>query len=151
MSPNDLSPASPVAESEASPRVVTVTEAAVAKVREALAEQSDLGPGETNLRVFVQQGGCCGPSIGLAFDAAAADDVRCESSGMTVVVDPVSLPHVRGAVIDYVDTPEVSGFKVTVPHDEAASCCSGGGCGDAESAPADRGERAGGCGSGGCC
>ncbi len=115
-----------------------ITPAALAKIREVMGQQP-LEADERNLRVFVEAGGgCCGggPSFGLAFDKAQADDARFEQGGMPVIIDPMSLQYCAGATIDYLDTPEVQGFKVSAPLlQKAASECSSGGCG---------------CGSGGC-
>lgn len=106
---------------------IALTELAAAKIREVLGEQG-LAPEESNLRVYVAGGSCCGPSFGLAFDTARDDDVQVEASGMNVLIDPMSLPHLKGATIDFVDTPEVTGFKVTVPN-------AGGGCSPDECGP----------------
>ena len=123
----------------------TITDAALAKIREVMAQQQ-LDTEERNLRVFVEAGGgCCGggPSFGLAFDRAQADDAKFTHGDMSVVVDPMSLPFCAGATIDYLDTPEIQGFKVDAPamkKAEGSSCGSGGGGGC--------GSGGGGCGSG---
>ncbi len=133
--------------------VVVLTEVAVTKVREVLAQQN-LQPHESKLRVYVAGGGCCGPSFGLAFDEAKADDVAFDAGGLEVVVDPLSLPHVRGATIDFVDSPEVTGFRVSVPRSEdscSSGGCGGGSCGSGGGGGHGHGHGGGGCGSGGCC
>src|SRR5687767_15434687 len=116
---------------------LTITDAALAKIREVMAQQQ-LQADEQNLRIFVDGGGgCCGggPSFGLAFDRAQEGDAQFSQGGMTVVVDPMSLPYCAGATVDYVDSAEVQGFKVTAPamqamKAESGSCGSGGGgCG----------------------
>ncbi len=116
---------------------LTVSDLAVEKVREVLAQQG-LGADESNLRVFVSGGSCCGPAFGLAFDEAHDDDTKVVASGLTILIDPTSLPHLQGASIDFVDTAEVQGFKVSVPD-------AGGGC-----SPEECGPSSGGCSSGGC-
>lgn len=130
----------------------TITEAAVAQVRTIMAQQT-LEADERNLRVFVEGGGCCGGvGFGLAFDRAQPDDVRLERSGLSVVIDPMSAPYVNGATIDFVNTPEVTGFKVSAPPMKAGGCgggsCGSGGCSPSESSHAHGGS-SGGCGSGG--
>jgi iron-sulfur cluster assembly protein len=133
----------------------TITEAAVAQVRTIMGQQT-LEADERNLRVFVEGGGCCGGvGFGLAFDRAQPDDVRLERSGLTVVIDPTSAPYVNGATIDFVNTPEVTGFKVSAPPMKSGGCgggsCGSGGCSPSgESAHAHGGSSGGGCGSGGC-
>jgi len=120
---------------------VTLTEAAAAKVREVMGAQTDLTADEQHLRLFVQGGGCGGPSFGLCFDRKEADDTRFESEGVSILVDPVSLPYAAGASVDFVESPEVTGFRVTAPR-AAAGC--GSQCGPGAS------PESGGCSSGGC-
>jgi iron-sulfur cluster assembly accessory protein len=125
---------------------LTISDSALAKIREVMTQQQ-LEADERNLRVFVEGGGCCGggPSFGLAFDKATPEDAKFELGGMTVVVDPMSLPFCAGATIDYLDTPEVQGFKVNAPamQQTQGGCGSGGGgCGSGGG---------GGGGGGGCC
>ena len=120
---------------------VTLTETAAEKVREVMGAQADLGAGEQNLRLFVQGGGCGGPSFGLCFDEKADDDTCFESQGVSILVDPVTLPYAAGASVDFVETPEITGFRVTAPS-------AAGGCGS-ECGP-DASPSGGGCSSGGC-
>jgi iron-sulfur cluster assembly accessory protein len=125
---------------------LTITDSALAKIREVMTQQ-ELGADEKNLRVFVEGGGgCCGggPSFGLAFDKAQDGDAKFEHGGMNVIIDPMSLPFCAGATIDYLDGPEVQGFKVNAP--AMAKAESGGGCG---SGGCGSGGGGGGCGSGG--
>jgi iron-sulfur cluster assembly accessory protein len=143
---------------------LTITDTALAKIREVMGQQK-LEADEKNLRIFVESGGgCCGggPSFGLAFDRAQNDDTQFALGGMNVVVDPMSLPHCAGATIDYIDTPEMQGFKVNAPamqKSESGGCGSGGcgsgggggGCGSGEGHAHghSHGQSQGGCGSGG--
>lgn len=77
------------------------------------------------LRLSVDGGGCAGFQyrFGLA-DDVEGDDVTAVRDGVTLVVDPVSLDLVRGALVDYVESLGGSAFQVTNPN--AASGC---GCG----------------------
>ncbi len=77
------------------------------------------------LRVAVEGGGCSGfqYEIALARDAAE-DDLRLEKDGQTVLVDPVSLPFLSGATIDF--TEELIGARFAVDNPNATSSC---GCG----------------------
>lgn len=125
--------------------VVSLTDAAVAKVKEIVEAQ---GQQDAGLRVYIAGGGCSGFKYGMALDnEAGADDEVFEFNGLKVFIDSMSLPYLRGASVDYVDDALLGqGFKVDNPN--AASTC---GCGssfraaDSEAAPAG-----GGCGSGGC-
>ena len=129
---------------------LTITDAALAKIREVMSQQQ-LEADEKNLRIFVDGGGgCCGggPSFGLAFDRLQEGDAKLQQAGMTIVIDPASLPFCSGATVDYVDTPEIQGFKVDAPamkalQEQQSGGCGGGSCGS--------GGEGGGGGGGGCC
>lgn len=77
------------------------------------------------LRLAVEGGGCSGFQyrFGLA-DSVEADDVAVQESGVTLVVDEISLDLVRGSAVDFVESLGGSAFQVTNPN--AASGC---GCG----------------------
>jgi iron-sulfur cluster assembly protein len=129
---------------------VTLTDAAVAKVREIVESQ---GQADAGLRVYIAGGGCSGFKYGMALDnEAGPDDEVFEFNGLKVFIDSMSLPYLRGASVDYVDDALLGqGFKVENPN--ATSTC---GCGSSFSA-SEGGEAAGGgcgtgggCGSGGC-
>lgn len=77
------------------------------------------------LRLAVEGGGCSGFQyrFGLA-EEVELDDVVVEESGVTLVVDEISLDLVRGSAVDFVESLGGSAFQVTNPN--AASGC---GCG----------------------
>src|SRR5207249_6824358 len=82
--------------------MITLTDAAVSKVKELIEAQNREGHG---LRVYVAGGGCSGLRYGMALDEQAAeDDEIYDFDGQNVFVDPASLPHIEGAHVDYVDT-----------------------------------------------
>jgi len=91
------------------------------------------------LRVYVAGGGCCGVNFGMALDNNFRDvDTTFEINGVKVVVDEVSIDHLRGANIDFVNDPvRGAGFAVDSPnakghsHSEGGCACGsgGGGCG----------------------
>jgi len=124
--------------------LIVLTESAAVKIRGLMAEEPE-GEG-TVLRVAVQGGGCSGFEYALGFDQGSQEgDYEVELHGVTVVVDPFSAPYLRGAEIDYLETIQESGFKISNPN--AVSAC---GCGHSfqvaeGEAPADA---APGCGSG---
>ena len=101
--------------------LLSVTEAAAVKIKQLLAEESDVEV----LRIAIQGGGCSGFQYGLGFDTAAAEgDFEFEQHGVRVVVDPFSAPYLQGAEVDYVDSIQAAGFAVNNPN-AVASC----GCG----------------------
>ncbi|WP_415394027.1 HesB/IscA family protein [Paracoccus sp. SJTW-4] len=97
----------------------TVTPRAFAR----LAEINAGGPGPA-LRVAVLGGGCSGFQYDIRMDEPAADDLVLEEQGQRVVVDPVSLPFLAGATIDWAD--ELIGSRFTIENPNASSSC---GCG----------------------
>ena len=126
--------------------LVELTARAAEKIREL---QSTEPSGEAEvLRVAIQGGGCSGFQYGLGFDRGAIEgDIELRQHGVDIVVDPFSAPYLRGAVVDFLDGLQESGFKIDNPN--AVSSC---GCGhsfqvDDEGADA-AGQHAGGCGSG---
>jgi iron-sulfur cluster assembly protein len=103
------------------PELVTLTDAAAAKVRELRSREGKQGAA---LRLFVKSGGCSGFSYGLAFDEnVAADDHIEEHSGVRVIVDAFSRRYVDGAEIDYVDSLMGSGFAINNPNAVASCAC----------------------------
>jgi iron-sulfur cluster assembly accessory protein len=123
--------------------LLSVTEAAATKIKQLMAEETDVSV----LRVAIQGGGCSGFQYGLGFDRGAVEgDHELEAHGVQVVVDPFSAPYLHGAEIDYVDSIEQSGFAINNPN--AVSSC---GCGHSfqveDEAAADP-YAGGGCGSG---
>jgi iron-sulfur cluster assembly protein len=58
-------------------------------------------------------------------DTVNADDLRFDSHGVTVLVDPMSLPYLAGTQLDYVREGLNEGFRFDNPN--AASNC---GCGE---------------------
>ncbi len=102
--------------------LVTLSDAAVTKLTELTKEESDPNVG---LRVYVYSGGCSGYRYGMMLEDQPADeDVRVESKGINVYVDPQSTQLLQGSEIDYVDTLMGAGFTVNNPN--AVSGC---GCG----------------------
>lgn len=85
------------------------------------------------LRIYVSGGGCCGSQFGMALDDNIREiDTTFESDGVKVVIDEVSIDHLRGANIDYVDDPERgAGFIVNNPnakeHNHGGDACACGG------------------------
>ena len=101
---------------------VNLSSAAAARVAAIAARQGKPG---LKLRLAVDGGGCAGfqYKFGLESDAAT-DDLIVETDGVAMLIDPVSLPFLDGALVDYVETMGEAAFKVTNPN--AASGC---GCG----------------------
>lgn len=95
-----------------------------ARAFERLAEIASATGAARPLRVAVSGGGCSGFQYEITLDDAAADDVILEGQGQKVVVDPVSLPFLQDAVIDFSE--ELIGARFTVENPNATASC---GCG----------------------
>ena len=102
--------------------LVTLSDAAVAKLTELTREEADPNVG---LREYVYSGGCSGYRYGMMLeDQPAEEDIKVQSKGINVYVDPQSTQLLQGSEIDYVDTLMGAGFTVNNPN--AVSGC---GCG----------------------
>lgn len=102
--------------------MITVTEQAVAKIQDILAEENNPN---LKLRVFVQGGGCSGMSYGFTLDEEQnEDDWDIEISGVKVLVDSMSGGYLQGAVVDFKDDQYGSSFTINNP--QAVTTC---GCG----------------------
>jgi iron-sulfur cluster assembly protein len=104
------------------PPLVSLSEAAAAKLQELTAGEADP---QTGLRVYVYSGGCSGYRYGMMLeDQPTPEDVTVESRGIKVYVDQQSTQYLTGSEIDYLDTLMGAGFTVNNPN--AVSGC---GCG----------------------
>ncbi|WP_417257434.1 HesB/IscA family protein [Celeribacter sp.] len=98
----------------------TVTPRAFARIAEINAASGEAKA----LRVAVEGGGCSGFQYDITLDEPANDDVRLEGDGAVVVVDPVSLPFLENAVIDFSE--ELIGARFVIDNPNATASC---GCG----------------------
>jgi iron-sulfur cluster insertion protein len=109
------------------PDPLVFSDAAATKVKQLIDEE---GNPELKLRVFVTGGGCSGFQYGFTFDEAVnEDDTSMQKGGVTLLIDPMSLQYLAGAVIDYQESIEGAQFVIKNPN--ATSTC---GCGSSFSA-----------------
>ena len=102
--------------------MITITESAVTKLKDIIAEENNP---KLKLRVFVQGGGCSGFQYGFTLDEEQAeDDWDIESNGVNVLVDSMSGGYLQGAVIDYKEDNYGASFSISNP--QATTTC---GCG----------------------
>src|SRR5580704_15723908 len=102
--------------------MIDVTQNAAQQRRRLLEEQKQAaGKG---LRVQITKGGCSGLHYEMTLDEKKDGDAVVERDGMQFFVDGDSLPHLRGATLDFTDGLTGAGFRVVNPN--AARTC---GCG----------------------
>ena len=102
--------------------MITFTEKGAEKVQEFLAAQS----------ADIQRPACASACVAAAARASSTplpstserdgDEVFVDH-GLRILVDRPSLPYVRGAVVDYVESLQGAGFKVDNPNVIAACGC----------------------------
>ncbi|MBI4462001.1 MAG: iron-sulfur cluster insertion protein ErpA [Acidobacteria bacterium] len=101
--------------------MLTLTDTAINKVKEILAQQT---PQPTGLRVAVVGGGCSGFSYQMAFEAETSPmDKVLEFDGLKVFIDHTSLMYLDGTQIDYVESLHGAGFKFENPNVKSTCGC----------------------------
>jgi iron-sulfur cluster assembly protein len=92
---------------------ITLTETAAKHVNHQLSRR---GKG-VGLRLGVRTSGCSGLAYKLEYaDELRPEDLRFDSHGVTVVVDPKSLPYVDGLELDFAREGLNEGFKFNNPN-----------------------------------
>ena len=103
------------------PKVMTLTDAAAARVRAIISksETSVLG-----LRVGVKNGGCAGMEYTMewAMEAKPYDEV-IEEKGVKVLIDPKAILFLLGTEMDYQSSALKSGFTFNNPNQTSACGC----------------------------
>jgi iron-sulfur cluster assembly accessory protein len=106
---------------QATQPVIALSDAAVAKVAQLLAEEGEEG---LALRVAVRAGGCSGLSYEMFFDTEASpDDHEVTTGSVTVRVDATSAPHLLGATLNYSDGLQGAGFSIDNPSAQRSCGC----------------------------
>tara|TARA_Y100001956_G_scaffold28494_1_gene28137 strand:+ start:221 stop:598 length:378 start_codon:yes stop_codon:yes gene_type:complete len=101
---------------------LTFSDAAAKRVGALIAEEENPN---LKLRVYITGGGCSGFQYGFTFDESVNEgDTTIVNSGVTLVVDPMSLQYLVGGQVDYTEGLEGSRFFVNNPN--ATTTC---GCG----------------------
>jgi iron-sulfur cluster assembly accessory protein len=104
-----------------SPEGIVLAESAARR----LAKLGELEGHPVMLRVAVEGGGCSGFQYRLDLvETAEPDDLRVEAGGQAALVDPVSVPFLKGSEIAFVD--ELAGAQFVIRNPNAATSC---GCG----------------------
>ena len=103
------------------PKVVTLTEAAAARMKEIMAKAEKPYAG---VRVGVKNGGCAGQEYVLEY-AEAADplDEVVDDKGVTILIEPKAVLFLIGSEIDYEVTRLSSKFVFRNPNETDACGC----------------------------
>jgi len=102
--------------------MITLTDAAVQRVRDMVAKQDDA----IGLRIGVTESGCSGYSYALDFaQTVADDDTVIEQDDVKVVINAASMPILDGIELDFVKQGLNQSFKFNNPN--VVSSC---GCGE---------------------
>ena len=102
-------------------QVMTLTDAAAARLKELMAKRSDAAVG---LRIGVRNGGCSGMAYTMEFAAEKdpADEV-VEDKGVTVLIDPKATLFLIGTEMDFVAQKLQSGFVFNNPNEKGRCGC----------------------------
>lgn len=112
---------------EAEVAELRLSEAAAARIRSLIAEE---GNPALKLRVYISGGGCSGFQYGFGFESDGGDDDHALTQhGVTLLVDPMSMPYLEGAEIDYAE--DLQGERFIIRNPNASTTC---GCGSSFSA-----------------
>jgi iron-sulfur cluster assembly protein len=98
-----------------------VTEKAAEEIKKLLSEENI--PNAV-LRVRVVPGGCSGFSYEMGFDDETEDsDQLFENGGVKVAIDELSFTYLEGAVLDYKDGLNGTGFSINNPNAKGSCGC----------------------------
>ena len=103
------------------PKVVTLTDAAAARVKAIMARADTPSVG---LRVGVKNGGCAGQEYTFAYaDTVGPLDEVVEDKGVTILIDPKAILFLIGSEIDFETTTLSSKFVFRNPNQTDACGC----------------------------
>ncbi|HLC50454.1 MAG TPA: iron-sulfur cluster assembly accessory protein [Candidatus Nanoarchaeia archaeon] len=104
-----------------SPKEFIITKKAAEKLIEVLKENNKENSG---LRVEVVPGGCSGFQYGLELDENHSDfDNVIEEKGVKIIISKENMNFLKGAKLDYVDSIQGGGFKITNPNAHSSCGC----------------------------
>ena len=103
------------------PQVLTLTEAAVARVKAIMASK---GSDAAGLKIGVKKGGCAGMEYTLDWtEAAGKFDEVVERDGARVIIDPQAVLYLLGTEMDYKVDKLAAQFVFNNPNQQSACGC----------------------------
>jgi iron-sulfur cluster assembly protein len=105
--------------------MLEITEKASEMIKDFLKDKDDIQA----IRIMLSQGGCSGPSLGMALDESRDDDREFDDHGIRFIVEKSLYERVKPIKVDYVNSHMGSGFNITsnMPV-QPSSCCSSCSC-----------------------
>ncbi len=98
----------------------TVTKSASDKILELLKKEKDQ---KLAFRIQVVPGGCSGFQYVMGFSEQLPDDKLILADKVKVIVDPDSWNYLKGSTVDFIDSLESSGFKISNPNKKSSCGC----------------------------
>jgi iron-sulfur cluster assembly protein len=103
------------------PKVLTLTDAAAARVKAIMASK---GPEVLGLKIGVKKGGCAGMEYTMTWaDRIEKFDEVVESDGARVIVDPQAVLYLLGTEMDYKSDKLSATFVFNNPNQKSACGC----------------------------
>jgi len=87
------------------------------------AMRAELGKPAASVRLLVEEGGCSGMQYGMSFDDRKEGDAAFESEGVGIIIDPKSLEHLDGSLVDFDDGLHGKGFEIKNPNAKTTCGC----------------------------
>ncbi|MCP4577785.1 MAG: iron-sulfur cluster assembly accessory protein [Deltaproteobacteria bacterium] len=105
--------------------MLEITEKASEMIKDFLKDRDEI----QTIRIVLSQGGCSGPSLGMALDESRDDDREFDDRGIKFVIENSLYEQVKPIKVDYVSSHMGSGFNFTsnMPV-QPSSCCSSCSC-----------------------
>ena len=101
--------------------MITVTDSAVEKIKEILAEEDNPN---LKVRMFVQGGGCSGFQYGFTLDEdQQEDDFDIEKDGVHILIDAMSSQYVQNSEVDWTENAMGSQFAIRNPNAQTTCGC----------------------------
>ncbi|MDP0489869.1 MAG: iron-sulfur cluster assembly accessory protein [Verrucomicrobiota bacterium JB023] len=113
--------------------MITLTPKARIALKDLLEQKS--APPTSGLRLAIERGGCAGLAYTMRIAEPEDGDEWLEAEGARVVIAADSIDFLQGSTLDFADSLNDSGFKITNPN--AARSC---GCGTSFE-PAEEGKK----------
>ena len=103
------------------PAVMTLTAAAIERVRSIMASKGD---GVVGLKIGVKKGGCAGMEYTMSWaDKVEKFDEVVEAEGARVIIDPQAVLYLLGTQMDYKTEKLASQFVFNNPNQKSACGC----------------------------